>query len=71
MGEGYAVLAPDLYSGMGALRFCIRQFFTQAGRVNANETRQAARREVFAVLDHLKTLPTVDAERIGALGQCG
>jgi carboxymethylenebutenolidase len=68
--EGYAVLVPDLYSEMGALRFCLRQFFHQAGRTNANETRQAALREVFAILEYLKTLPAVDAERLGALGQC-
>lgn len=68
--DGYAVLVPDLYAGMGRLRFCIRQFFTQAGRTNANETRHEALREVFAILEHLKTLPTVDAERLGALGQC-
>src|SRR5512143_620337 len=64
--EGYAVLVPDLYSEMGMLRFCIRQFFHQAGRINANETQQEALREVFALLEHLKTLPAVDAERLGA-----
>jgi carboxymethylenebutenolidase len=68
--ESYAVLVPDLYSDLGRLRFCIRQFFHQAGRTNANETRQEALREVFAILEHLKTLPAVDAERLGALGQC-
>jgi carboxymethylenebutenolidase len=68
--EGYVVLVPNLYSGTGALRFCLRQFFTQAALVNANETRQAALREVFTVLEHLKTLPAVDAERLGTLGQC-
>ena len=68
--EGYAVLVPDLYSEMGGLRFCLRQFFNAAGRTNANETEQEALREVFAILEHLKTLPAVDAERIGALGQC-
>lgn len=68
--EGYAVLVPDLYSEMGGLRFCLRQFFNATGRSNANETEQEALREVFAILEHLKTLPAVDAERIGALGQC-
>ena len=68
--EGYTVLVPDLYSEMGLLRFCIRQFFSQAGRANANETQQEALREVFAILDHFTQLPQVDGQRIGALGQC-
>ncbi len=68
--ESYAVLVPDLYSEMGLLRFCIRQFFSQAGRTNANETQQEALRDVFAILEHMKMLPAVDAERLSALGQC-
>lgn len=68
--ESYAVLVPDLYSEMGLLRFCIRQFFSQAGRANANETQQEALREVFTILDHFAQLPQVDGQRIGALGQC-
>ncbi len=67
-GLGYAVLAPDLYSDMGATRFCIREFFNEAGVKNRSDN--PALQEVFTVLDYLKTLDGVDAGRIGAVGMC-
>ncbi len=67
-GMGYAVLVPDLYSEMGAIRFCIREFFTAAG-IN-NRPGNPALKEIFHVLDYLESLDTVDRERIGAIGMC-
>ncbi len=65
---GFAVLLPDLYSGIGAMKFCIREFFTEAGLKNTSDN--PALKEIFHVLDYLETIDGVDRTRIGAMGAC-
>jgi carboxymethylenebutenolidase len=66
--EGFQVFVPDLFSDEGAARYCLRMFFNLAFITNTRENPGVA--EVFTLLDHIKTLPYVDANRIGVIGQC-
>lgn len=68
-GEGYAVFVPDLFSEIGALRFCVREFMTKAGRENRSGGHPALD-EVFVVLDYFEHLEGVDRTRVGCIGQC-
>ncbi|HNL09195.1 MAG TPA: dienelactone hydrolase family protein, partial [Turneriella sp.] len=66
--DGFHVFVPDLFSEEGAARYCLRMFFNMA--FVTNEADNPGVREVFEIIDQVKTMPGVDAARIGLIGQC-
>jgi carboxymethylenebutenolidase len=66
--DGFHVFVPDLFSEEGAARYCLRMFFNMAFVTNAADNPGV--REVFEIIDQVKTMPGVDAARIGLIGQC-
>lgn len=66
--EGFHVLLPDLYSQEGGPGYCMRMFFS--GAFLQNKAENPGFKEVRQILDFLKALPEVDAEKIGVIGQC-
>lgn len=66
--EGYAVLAPDLFSMFGAARYCFRQFFNGAALTNRADNPALA--EVRSCIEFLRSVERVDRERLGMYGAC-
>jgi carboxymethylenebutenolidase len=66
--DGFHVFVPDLFSEEGVARYCLRMFFNMAFVTNAADNPGV--REVFEIIDQVKTMPGVDAARIGLIGQC-
>ena len=66
--EGYHVLVPDLYTGIGKMKYCVRQIFDASMR--NNEADNPHLMEIYAILDQFKALPEVDSTKIGMVGQC-
>lgn len=66
--EGFHVFVPDLFSHEGAARWCLRMFFNMAFVTNQADNPGVT--EIYQVIDHIKTLPYVDGNRIGVIGQC-
>lgn len=64
--EGYAVLAPNLYTG-GMRRYCMKMFFSADALMNRSSAPQV--QEVHRCLDHLKARPECDG-RLGMIGMC-
>jgi carboxymethylenebutenolidase len=63
--EGYAALAPDLYSRLGSK---VAASPPEAASLMESLSSQAALRDLSAALRHLKQQPFVDPQRIGAVG---
>lgn len=66
--EGYHVLLPDLYTGVGRSKYCVRFLFDDLSR--NNEPNSAPLNEILEMLDHFKSMNGVDAENLGLVGQC-
>lgn len=66
--DGFHVFVPDLFSIEGVARYCLRMFFNLA--FVTNEADNPGVREVFEIIDQVKTMPGVDPQRIGLIGQC-
>ncbi|HUH03738.1 MAG TPA: dienelactone hydrolase family protein [Kofleriaceae bacterium] len=64
--EGYAVLAPNLYTG-GMRRYCMKMFFSTDALMNRSSAPQV--QEVHRCLDFLKARPECDG-RLGMIGMC-
>lgn len=67
--EGFHVLLPDLYTGMGRNRYCVRFLFDEMIRNNEPRSNEPLQ-EVLEILDHFKAFPEVDQHEIGFVGQC-
>jgi carboxymethylenebutenolidase len=65
--HGYLTMAPDLYSGEGAARYCMRAFFRPQGLLNHADGEAVA--EVHRLLDELKAMPDCNG-RLGMIGMC-
>lgn len=63
-GEGYVVLAPDLYDGMKTKNP------EEAGKLMQGLDPGVALEKLDAAVEYLKSLPEVDPERIGVTGFC-
>lgn len=66
---GFHVLLPDLYTGMGRNKYCVRFLFEEALRNNEADGNEPLN-EILEILDHFKTFPGVDAQQMGMIGQC-
>jgi carboxymethylenebutenolidase len=66
--DGFHVFVPDLFSKEGVARYCLRMFFNLA--FVTNKADNPGVREVFEIIDQVKTMPGVDPQRIGLIGQC-
>ena len=69
MDSGFHVLLPDLYSDLGAAKYCVRMFFDELSRNNADHGNTPLN-EVLEILDHFKGFDFVDEQKIGMEGQC-
>lgn len=65
--EGYAALAPDLYSRLG---YNVTKDPAEAAQLMNALSSQAALRDLNAATKHLKTQPFVDPQRLGVVGFC-
>ena len=65
--EGFVALAPDLYSRAG---HAVTKDATEAGKLMERLSSQLALRDLNATTRYLKTLPSVDPMKIGAVGFC-
>ncbi|MBI4354583.1 MAG: dienelactone hydrolase family protein [Candidatus Omnitrophica bacterium] len=65
--EGYVALAPDLYSRVGHK---VTKDPDEAGKLMESLQSQHALKDLNATTTYLKTLPFVDAWKIGAVGFC-
>jgi len=65
--EGYVALAPDLYSRLGNK---VTKDATEAARLMESLQSQHALKDLNATTRYLKTLPVVDAWKIGVVGFC-
>ncbi len=65
--EGYAALAPDLYSRAGHK---VTQDPNEAARLMNALSSQAALRDLNAATKYFKSVPGVDPQRIGVVGFC-
>lgn len=65
--EGYLVLAPNLYSGGGMARYCMRMFFSPDALLNRSSAEPV--REIHQCLDWLKAHPRSNG-RLGMIGMC-
>lgn len=63
--EGYAALAPDLYSRLG---YKVTANAQEAASLMESLSSQAALRDLSAALQYLKQQPFIDPQRIGAVG---
>ncbi len=65
--EGYAALAPDLYSRLG---HTVTRDPNEAAQLMSTLSSQAALRDLNAATTYLKQQPFVDSPRIGVVGFC-
>ncbi len=66
--EGFHVFVPDLFSHGGAAQYCLRMFFNKAFLTNESDNPGIS--EIHELIDRLKALPYVEADRLGVIGQC-
>jgi carboxymethylenebutenolidase len=66
-GEGYVVLAPDLYSRLGNK---VTTDSTEAGKLMGMLKQEDGLKDLHAGLTYLKTVPEVDQANIGVTGFC-
>ncbi len=64
---GYIALAPDLYSRLGNP---ITTDADEAGRLMVTLQQEDGLKDLNATVSYLKTVPNVDASRIGTIGFC-
>jgi carboxymethylenebutenolidase len=65
---GFQVLLPDLYSGIGAKKYCMKMLFSAVCR--NNEPEAAPLQEIHLIVDYAKSLPNVKVGGIGIIGMC-
>ena len=65
--EGYAALAPDLYSRLG---YKVTKDSNEAAKLMESLSSQAALRDLNAAITYLKARPFIDPLRIGVVGFC-
>lgn len=65
--EGYLTMAPDLYSGGGMRRYCMRMFFSPDAVLNRSKAPQV--REIHQCLDWLKSRRECSGH-LGMIGMC-
>ena len=65
--EGYAALAPDLYSRLG---YKVTTDPAEAAKLMESLSSQAALRDLNAATKFLKQQPFIDGQRIGCVGFC-
>jgi carboxymethylenebutenolidase len=66
--EGYAVMAPNLYSRVGgAVRFCMTQLFKAFIKMKMD---QRAVRDLRGAVVHLQSMNGVNWDRVGVVGFC-
>lgn len=66
-GEGYIAIAPDLYSRLG---HAVTTDSNEAGALMNRLSQEDGLKDLQATLLYLKTVPEVDAARIGVAGFC-
>lgn len=66
-GEGYVAIAPDLYSRLG---HAVTTDSNEAGDLMNRLSQEDGLKDLRATLLYLKTVPEVDAARIGVTGFC-
>lgn len=69
MEEGFHVLLPNLYSEIGAPKYCVNMVFEELAR-NNEANGNAPLNEVLEILDHFKAFAEVDENQMGMIGQC-
>jgi carboxymethylenebutenolidase len=65
--EGYVAIAPDLYSRLGHK---VTTDANEAGKLMNALTMEDGLKDLNATVAYLKTVPAVDADRIGVTGFC-
>ena len=65
--EGYVAIAPDLYSRLG---HALTTDAGEAGRLMNSLQQEDGLKDLNATVAYLKTVPEVDANRIGVTGFC-
>lgn len=66
-GEGYIAIAPDLYSRLG---HAVTTDSNEAGALMNRLNQEDGLKDLQATVGYLKTVPEVDAARIGVAGFC-
>ncbi|MDP9132360.1 MAG: dienelactone hydrolase family protein, partial [Nitrospirota bacterium] len=66
-GEGYIAIAPDLYSRLG---HAVTTESNEAGALMNRLSQEDGLKDLQATVAYLKTVPEVDAVRIGVAGFC-
>ncbi len=67
--EGYVAIAPDLYSRLGN-QVVPNSNPDQAGKLMSSLKQEDGLKDLLAAIAYLKTVPEVDAARIGVTGFC-
>ncbi len=65
--EGYVTIAPDLYSRLG---HAVTSSSHEAGKLMNTLRQEDGLKDLTTTVSYLKTLPEVDADRIGVTGFC-